>query len=542
MKVVSSLAALTLAVWGQAQQVITVRDQHSRTLINTLAKEEFIVRGEARIMVQTDGEHYEYLTQREGKYRLYENDRLKHILPFARFEKPAFYAYSEKENNVWVTYAKIGEKTLGPYRNLRFYHNGDARLEDLYGYLYETDEGKFITDRVGNKTYGPFEDVTWNGMVRNQLLIVAKNAGMYTVIDHAKTYGPYEAAEYLYTEEPEDVSFAYKEKGVWRIHSKVKIDMQFVDKPELRFAPDGSWRVCGIPAGSDGKQRIFLQDGTTYLNTAELQSIYFPGMPVLTVERSGTTLLPGLTGRFEYNQAYVVKKGDVSLGEFYIEILNGQLIGKTDKFYPLAFYRKLPQGVSESKKEFCLLRADGTFTAPIPVFGRYTVSIGGDGYGYVDTKEGVLYLNGEKQQYTGVEMVDLTSYPQTWLMAAKQGYYTTFYKNGKPDPAATLEKKFNYTRFQSRSLPYIIVKENDKSYAKVPQSSKLYGPINPRSVMAFSKNNAHYAEGDERNAQVLIDGKVIGSGFGLVYNQHKNAFHWVEQEGQKLYLHTYELD
>lgn len=542
MKGVSVLAALALVVSGQAQKVIKVRNQHSRTLINTLAKEEFIVRGEARLMVKTDGETYEYLTQREGKYRLYENDRLIHVLPFARFDKPAFYAYSEKENGVWVTYAKIGGKTIGPYKDVRFFYTDDKRLDDLKGYLYETEEGRFIVDRKTNTTYGPYDDMRWHGLGQNQMLIIAKKGGATFVIDRTKTYGPYEAADYLYTESVDELAFTYAEKGIWRIHSKVTIDKSFVDKPELRFAPDGSWRVCGIPPNAAGKQYLFLQDGTSYLQTPESQTVYYPGMPVLTVERVGATQLPGLSGRFEYNQAYTVKQGDALLGEFYIETLASQLVGKTNQFYPLVLYRKLPQGISESRKEFYLLRADGQLTAPIPAACRYTLSLGGDRYGYVNTKEGTLYLNGEQQPYKGVEMVDLSSYPENWLMAAKEGYYTTFYKNGKVDPSATLEKKYAYPRFQSRSLPYIIVTQNDKSYAKAPQSSKLFGPVNARSVIAFSKNNAHYAEGDERAAQILIDGKVIGKGYGLVYNTNKNAFHWVEQEGQNLYLHTYELD
>lgn len=543
MKFVSSLAALALVVSGQAQKVITVRNQHSKVLINTLDKDEFIVRGETRIMLKTDGESYEYLTQKEGKYRHYENSRILQILPFARFDRPVFYTYNEKENGEWVVYGKIGQKTIGPYKRLQFYYSDDKRTEDLHGYMYETAEGQFVVDRVANKTYGPFEDARWNHIDRKYLFILAKNGGKVTVIDRSKSYGPYEDAQFLYTGETfKGTTFIYQDKGVWRIQAPVSIDMSFTQKPDLRYAPDGSWQVCGIPVGSDGKQRIFLQNGTSYLHTAESQTLLYPGMPVLTIERSAGGIQPGFTGRFDSNQSYTVKRGDEVLGEFYLDALYGQKIKNPDKIYPIAFYRKVPEGISESKKEFCLLRVDKGFTNPIPIKYRYTISWGGDGYAYVDVKEGTLYLNGEKQAYNNVELVDMSDYPENWLMAAKEGYYTTFYKNGKPDPAATLEKKSAYPRFASRNRPYIFVTENDKSYAKAPQSAKLFGPVNPRSVITFSKNNAHYAEGDERNAQVLIDGKVIGSGYGLVYNANKNAFHWVEQQGQKLYLHTYELD
>lgn len=543
MKIVNLLflAAFTFPVAGQ--RVITVRSQHTRKLINTLKENENIMRGETRILVRTDGEEYEYLTMLDGKYRLYKNDVLEKVLPYPMFEIPSFYSYMERVDGNRMMYGKIGSKQIGPYQELRFYSSAEGRSSVLYGYSFKSENSYFIEDRVAGKKYGPYDELKLLKLDREHLLFSCKKDGKWYVGDRKGMAGPYEKIEPVFAStQAEGLAYAYLEKGVWRIHCRTEVPQAFSEQPSLRFAADGTWEICGTQEKSDGKQRILLQDGTTFEHTSGWQTIRYPGLPVLTAESSDNGQNPGFNCRFEHKEVYRIRRGDEVLGDFYVEPLYGALIGESDKIYPLVFYRKIAEKGWNSRQEFYLLHVEKGFVGPIPASARYSVSIGGDGYAYIEGKERNLFMNGEKQERTDVETVDMSEYPKAWYMAAKEGYYTVIYKNGREDRSGTLEKKFPRYRYMTRDLPFIIVRENDKSYAKTPNSSKLFGPVNPRSIIVFSAGNAHFAEGDERAATVLIDGKVIGSGYGIVYNSRKNAFHWVSQEGRKLYMHTYELD
>lgn len=543
MKAVSWIMALTLAVSAHAQKVITVRPQHSKVLINTLRANENIVRGETRLLLKTDGEQYEYLTQENQTFRHYENDRLLQVLPYARFDRPKYYTYGKYDNAKYQYYGKIGQKEIGPYQQLYFLTSGTGSTEALHAYYYNQNDQSTIVDRETGKKYGPYEAISWPNVSREHLLFSFRKENRWYVADRKGTYGPYDSVVPLYAStQPEGLAYTYKEKGVWRIRCKAEIPQTFTRKPSLQFAEDGSWEVCGVATQSDGKQRIFLQDGTVYDQHAEIQTLRFPGLPVLTAKGHGSVTYPGFQCQFNYNESYTIQRGDEVLGEFYVEQLYGKLIGKSDKIYPMALYKKNPEGTAINRKEFYLLHIEKGLTSPIPGDARYKLSIGGDTWAYVGGPERFLFLNGEQQSWSEVNMVDVSASPKNWYMAVKEGQYVNLYRNGKPDASAETTDKFASYNFPTRNKPFVIVSENDKSYAKTPHSSKLYGPVNPRSIIAFSKNNAHYAEGDEREAQILIDGKVIGKGYGLVYNANKNAYHWVSQEGRKLYLHTYELD
>lgn len=542
MKAVSWIMALTLVVSAQAQKVITVRPQHSKVLINTLRANESIVRGEARLLLRTNGEQYEYLTQENQTYRHYENERLLQVLPYPRFDRPKYYTWVQYEKPRNRYYGKIGQKEIGPYQQLYFFTSGTGTTEALHAYYYVENDRSTLIDRQTGKTYGPYEAISRPNIGGEHLLFSCRKENSWYVVDRKGTYGPYDSVVPLYaSSQPEGLTYTYKEKGVWRIHSKHEIPGTFTRKPSLQFAGDGSWEVCGVATQSDGKQRIFLQNGTVYDHHQETQTLRFPGLPILTAKGHGNITYPDVRCQFEYNETYTLQRGEEVLGEFYIEPLHGRLIGKSDKIYPLALYKKNPEG-QPLRKEFYLLHTEKGLTGPIPKDARYNLSIGGDTWAYLSGTERTLFLNGEQQSWSNVHMVDVSASPKNWYMAVKEGVYITLYKNGKPDASAETEDKFAPYNFSTRAKPFVIVSENDKSYAKTPHSTKLYGPVKSRSIIAFSKNNAHYAEGDERAAQILIDGKVIGSGYGLVYNADKNAYHWVSQEGQKLYLHTYELD
>ncbi|HLP56618.1 MAG TPA: hypothetical protein VK151_16395 [Fluviicola sp.] len=543
MKGVSWMMALTLVVSAHAQKVITVRPQHSKVLINTLRANEGLVRGENRILVKTDGEQYEYLTRQDQVYRHYENDRLLQVLPFARFDRPKYYTFSRYENSKNLVYGKIGQKEIGPYQQLYFFSSESGANETLHGYYYTENDRRTVIDRVTGKTYGPFEAISWPVITKEHLLFSYKKQDQWYVADRKGTYGPYDSVVPLYAStQPEGLTYTYKEKGVWHVHCKAGIPNTFTRKPSLQFAEDGSWEVCGIATQSDGKQRIFLQNGTVYDQHQEAQTLRFPGLPVLTATGRSRIDYPDFRCQFDYSQTYTIKRGDEVLGEFGVEPLYGKLIGPSDKIYPLVFYKKSLQGAGPNRKEFYLLHTEKGFVGPIPADARYKLSIGGDTWAYFGGTERDLFLNGEQQSWSDVGLVDVSAAPKNWYMAVKAGDYVVLYRNGKPDASTETENRFANYNFPTHNKPFVMVTENDKSYVKTPHSTKLYGPVNPRSIIAFSKNNAHYAEGDERAAQILIDGKVIGSGYGLVYNANKNAYHWVSQVGQKLYLHTYELD
>lgn len=543
MKAVSWMMALTLVVSAHAQKVITVRPQHSKVLINTLRANENIVRGETRLLLKTDGERYEYLTQENQTYRHYENERLLQVLPYARFDRPKYYTYGKYENAKYQYYGRIGQKEIGPYQQLHFLTSGTNPNQALHGYYSVQNDRSTYVDLVTGRTYGPYEAISWPNVDREHLLFSFRKEKRWYVADRKGTYGPYDSVVPLFAStHPEGLTYTYMEKGVWRIHSKHNIPGTFTRKPSVQFAEDGSWEVCGVATQSDGKQRIFLQNGTVYEQHQETQTLRFPGLPILTATGHGSITYPDFRCQFAYNESYTLQRGDEVLGEFYIEPLYGRLIGKSDKIYPVALYKKNPEGTAINRKEFFLLHTEKGLTSPIPSDARYKLSIGGDTWSYVGGTERSLFLNGEQQTWSDVHMADVSASPNNWYMAVKEGVYITLYNNGKPDGSAETADKFASYNFATRAKPFVIVSENDKSYAKTPHSTKLYGPVNPRSIIAFSKNNSHYAEGDERAAQILIDGKVIGKGYGLVYNADKHAYHWVSQEGQKLYLHTYELD
>lgn len=538
--------ALLVGFTANTQQVISVRSQHTKKLIRALREGEMIGRGEGRILLRFDGEDYEYLTFFNGKYQHYKNDQWLEELPFPWLGTPKkSYRYHERIDGKYMFWGKINGTKIGPYEELELDRYTDEN-QQVHGYYYKTDNQYYVKDRETGKTHGPYEKIRVNEISEKNLLFTFLKDGQWYLKTRSETLGPFENVKPFYgSNEKYNLAYTYLSGGIWKINCPQPVTTTFVTEPFFEFCADGQWRAYGKLSGKEGKFCIVRQDGTVTEHSHVSQQLMHDGLPAMTLRAISPSTEPtngyGFGNSFGYLEWYEISIAGNTIGTFQVEALRGQLFGKSTSVYPLVLYQKAAAG-SADRKQFYLYQNGIGLVGPIPADSRYTLTIGGNGYAYIADTDRRLYVNSVATSHTNVNMVDLAIDPEAWYMAKKEGYYLTVYRNEKPDHSGKLEEKYPYLKNSTRKAPYVVVTENNLSYVKLPASSKLYGPVNPRSIFAFSRDNTHYAEGDERAAKILIDGKVISSGYSLVHNPNKNAFHWISQEGQKLYFHTYEPD
>jgi len=543
------LIAVLLSTIATGQQIIRVRSQHSKKLIRTLRNGEFLMRGESRIQVSIKGEEFEYLTTFDGKQHHYKNDQLIGSGIYAsRFWQVNISRFTERIDGSYLTSAIVNNHKIGPYEELVIDPFFNREKNELSGYYYKHEGSYYIKNAKTGKTIGPYEAVRVQTISSTGMYYTYQIGGKWFLHDFGKEYGPYLEVELRYSStSPEGLTYSYKDLDGWKIQSREAIPHTFVSKPELRFDEQKQWLVYGTLKGDNGIPQLFFQNGNHFEHTEKSQTLLCGNLPVLVATKtlagaSSQNQSIGLGNRFNYYDWYELRLANEVIDTFQIERVYADNSYQASQFYPIILYKKANGSTKGNRDEFYLYKNGQGLVGPISSKNRNSLSVGGDSYAFIDSKDKTLYMNGIPTGDKEVSLIDLTEYPTNWWMAKKEGDYTVIYKNGKVDKSKRLQEKYPYMRFDTRDKPYIIVQSDNKSYAKTPTSSKLFGPVSPRSIIAFSAGNSHYAEGDERAAQILIDGKVISTGYSLVYNRDKNTYHWISQEGQRLFFHTYELD
>jgi hypothetical protein len=531
-----------------AQQVITVRPQHSKKLIRTLDKEEFLTRGESHINLRFDGEDYEYITYHSAKrmYQHYKDARFIEAAPYPAIFREIKHCYTLQElvGDKYLTVAVVNGKRIGPYEELSVDRFFDYETNKLYGYSYRDNGRYYVKDETRGKLYGPYDQ--FRRQDNRAFYFSYQKAGSWYVHDGTKDYGPFEDVQTVNSSQDKNgLIFSYKQSGAWMVHCKDSVPYRFSEKPFFSYDPNGKWKILGIPVDSGNRSWLLSQDGGKWEHRTTHQLIWSTGNEPLVA-----TTMSSFSGKDENFTGWFAPY--LMSGGWYNIHLGNQLIGTfqartilpspvPSPYYPVVLFKKTEGSEFVDGSRFYLYKS-GVGLVEVPSDGLKTIALCGDSYHYIAGEDKVLYTDGRATKHKQVLKIDFSSFPKSWYMVKQEGYYAEYYKNGVRDNSTESKEKWVYGWFDTRDKPCIFIQKDDKTYAKVPTSTKLFGPVKARSVMAFSKNNEHYAEGDERGNQVLIDGKVISTGYALIYNPTKNAFHWISQDGQKLYFHTYELD
>jgi hypothetical protein len=147
-------------------------------------------------------------------------------------------------------------------------------------------------------------------------------------------------------------------------------------------------------------------------------------------------------------------------------------------------------------------------------------------------------MNGKKV-LENIIMTDFRGYPENWWAFQQRGDYVYPFRNGKEIPVSALPKELNH--YNTTSKPVIKVRRGDEYFLRVQGSETLLGPVRKYDPFTISADGKHYAVVNSTNDYVVVDGKQLTKGFNIVFNKKLNAFHWLDQVAQKIYLYTYKL-
>ncbi|MGV3632526.1 MAG: hypothetical protein ACO1O6_15060 [Bacteroidota bacterium] len=514
-----------------SQVVVTVKGKHSKELIHTFKKGEFLSRGESRLHIKTDGVGYEFCTMDE-KYRYYLYKNGKSLGEFANYtfsDDPYSIKPIRKDEAVsYVFQLKSGEK-YGPYESVSPIY--DYSNYQINGISYQQNSKRYFKSFITGKTYGPYNDLSISRLTKEEMTYTYKDAKGWYIGHNDQVYGPYKDIRspfYYNRRGKEKFYFHYQtEKEEWHtFYDQADLPYAFIKgAPSLQVFDNGKVMLNGFPASGNGDSSFTYIDNKRY---------FF----------SGTDLEHNSFGDI------MVAKPDPENRYYGLSTISidGQEIGKYKRGYLTAgncfnspYFQTL---LTDTSKHEVYLYGKGGFQLldREEEVDNYMVYLVNEDIYHVRKSDRALMKNGKETGHRNVVSMDFSNYPQI-IIQKKEGDFDVFYRNDKVMNYDEVRKiKYNTTWLNLKDNPVHFVEIDGKTYVMAKGSSKKFGPVKRYNDFAFSKGNAHLAECDNRKMEIYLDNKLFSPGFSLAYHPQTNAFHWLSIDNNKLYLHTYQND
>ncbi|TFH28057.1 MAG: hypothetical protein E4H10_01740 [Bacteroidia bacterium] len=424
-------------------------------------------------------------------------------------------------------------KKYGPYESVSPRY--DEKKQLLYGYSYEEDGNNYFVDQVNNKSYGPLDQGgLWHIDEKNLVYSYAETdneTGKLEsfLIENGEKSGPYEQVSYrMPGTAATPPLIVYMENGKYYVKLQQYKGIAFGAYPIASEIRNG-WVIEGAAERSDKVKWIYLPDGQKLESSQTVKHLVNYQGNVMKAEHvagGGSDAAYKVSFKGKEIGTYAIKKSnrsDLSNSDFFDHFL---IRVEVSNNWPLA-YRDENYLFSESRGLIGPLTQDEI---------RMTYFFPG---GYATIKaDSTLQMNG-KNILEDVIMTDYRDYPENWWAFQQRGDYVYPYRNGKEIPLTELPEQYRY--YNTEDKPLVKVKRGDEYFIRVKGLDKLLGPIDKYDAFTVSGDGKHYAVVRGIDDFVAVDGKVVTKGFNIVYNEKLNAFHWFDQEGQKIYLYTYKL-
>lgn len=423
-------------------------------------------------------------------------------------------------------------KKFGPYDEIIARYDEDKEV--LYGYSY-TKEGKnYFVDLVNNKSYGPFDGgglwyIDEKNIIYSYMEVNSETSKKKTfLVENGKKSGPYEQVFYRRpTSATTPALIIYKEDGKYFVGLKQYSAVAFASYPTVTEIKTG-WVIEGKTDRASKDMSIYMPDGRKLDNTEKIKHLFNYNGEILKFEH--------LAGGGSH-AAYKVSFKDQDIGTYAMKKSYRSDLATTDFFNHIL----LKVDVTETNWSMAYEDVSYMYSSSKGLIGPFTKDEVRKTYffagGYASIKEdSTLEMNGKKV-LDDIIMTDFREYPESWWAFQQRGDYVYPFKNGQEIPLAELPKKQNH--YSTTDKPVIKVRRGDEYFLRVKGLDKLLGPVRKYDPFAISTDGKHYAVVNSQNDYVMVDGKQLTKGFNIVFNEKLNAFHWLDQVEQKIYLYTY---
>lgn len=531
MKTKITLFYLLFLSFSFSQNVVKVKGKHTKTLIHTLKVDEFITRGESKILIQNNGLGYEFIVQNQQRdFKLYKNGKFLGSFPWFHFSDDDYWKTSVENNGKKMYYLHFSKGTkYGPYDKIDVISSMKNGEWNIDGYEYKINEMYYFHSFYSKITYGPYSYLRIYNLTENEITFTYKIDNKVHISHNGKDFGPYSDAVIDYTYSGRDTkkfAFKYKnEKGDWKVYYKKEFPLTFRSQPNIRVFSNDNFAVSGNEINSEKGMEFVYVNGDTYKSKYNKYDVIYNSF--------GDVIQ--IINNAEKDTVY---EGKNILGIFNtIDLYWGNL--ENTPYFRLLFKKEIEKGVFEysayKKNEFKVVGTSNDFE----IRDFYIID---NDFIYLRKADSALIVNGKETGHKKVTNLDYRYYPDVY-MVKKNGIYDEFYKNGKIITYEEAKKGPIYPEWYNiKGKPYTFEFKNEKAYVIPKGSEKRFGPVEANNFFAFSKDNKHFAECNDRKMEVFIDGKIISPGFCLVHNPKTNEFHWLSLDKNKLFLHTYVND
>lgn len=494
--------------------------QEKKYLI-TIKEGQYFNTDDSKVIPKENGFDWEVVVEDDNRHYFKYTETAKNV-PVGIVTHPGAFMSMGRENGMRFYINNVTGEKYGPLEDLSARYDENKKV--LYGYSYkENGQMKFVDLRT-NKSY---EGGLW--FIDEENLVYSYNEGDQVFLnENGKIHGPYQQVSYKVPALAEiEPLITYKLDDKFYVSAKHCKDVAFDRHPVIQELKDG-WLVTG---SHDFKTKIkycYHPNGNTYEKSDKLDHLFnYKGDVLKCVHEAGGGSYAAFNVSYNGNHlgTFALKTGyreDVWKSDFFNVTLMGVTINSPSSSF------------AKQQENFYFSPTKGLL-GPIDEDASKQVHFFSGGIAYI--ADSVLNING-KETLKGIAFAVFRD-ETDWYAFQKRGDYLYPFRNGKEIPTAELPDKYKY--FDTEDKHAIKVQRKDEFYIRVKGKDKLYGPVRQYDGFSVSDDGEHWATERGDDGSIIIDGKVVGKGYKLSFNNQLKAFHWWNVIDNKVYLYTFKV-
>lgn len=503
-----------------SQNIIKVRAQHQSKTIYKMRHEEELGYNESNIAAKQNGIDYEFKTY--YKNSLFQHKKGRRSFKIIWYRNDFISSNYDSDLNETTFKLKRNKRVYGPYKSVNAFFNEDKK--ELYGFRYQKD-GKTFIEKANRTILGPFDECVILETNSKNFIYKYKIGSEWHITINKNTFGPFQNVQ-LHTNFQRNFQLiSFKEKNLWQVKHPIFDSIYFSEIPEVYFDDkDDSFTVKG---------NMKAENNTTYYINSKGNKKEFSSKNYFVINNQDDTLFLNSIGKSNY--VFNATLNNELIGQFKIG-LNLYMGDQVSDLFPV----ELRPSSSVNNQQYFIMSASNGLLGPFNTEDKYNYHFFGNNWAFFNKVDSTLMINGEPKQ-NNILAVDFTKAPkETWILKSGDKFAQP-YKNNKKGKTSKMPYHFRY--FNTPDKPFLKIFKDEKYYIRAAKSQKLLGPVFQSSHIVLAKDESNFAENSWRDGKILINGKVFGEGFNLIYNTEMNSFHWLSLENKKyLTLHSYEID
>ncbi len=522
-----------------------VRKNHTKKLIYTLKPGESFPHNESKMMVNNKGVDIEfYISNKHNKWTYYKNGTVKYDVPYLfrsgyLFNEPVIvvngYVNKTKMQSILL---KDGKK-IGPFKKVFPIVVVENLISTLKGYIVTDNSGEKYVEFNTNTTYGPFSSIKEIKYSNLGVVIAYQNKQQHYVLLNGKSYGPYLDTKLTYDYKilPQIDHFWFKDSSslqndFWKLNIRNQIiEGEFKRVVNIEYFENETFNFSGLEYVNGHLQKWIVSNNVKYYDVNDRIFQFTNNLgKVLTLEKKGEP--------FDYKSKYISYLDNVLQAEVKKSIVY-KCRTTNSSYFPVVYEDSVDQN---------LLYIPGV-NKQITIFNKkeirgFEITIYNDDYLYITKKDSTLFINGKETQFKHV-LYTYPTFDNEYIIVTNEGNHYNFICNDKILSLDELKAKSLHIdyNFHIDNRANIQV-EYPQQYILTNKGKNKFGPFeyNEFKKCEATKDGLHYAYHNFNKNQIVIDGKIIGDGNNLIYNETLNAFQWLEIDNNSLIQHTYMLN